>query len=41
MQIAHHFFENGMAFFTEMIQIGISMTVALGCCESHGSCVRA
>jgi len=30
MQIAHHFFENGMAFFTEMIQIGISMTVAAG-----------
>lgn len=30
MQVAHHFFENGMAFFTRMLQIGISMTVAGG-----------
>jgi hypothetical protein len=30
MQVAHHFFENGMAFFTDMIQIGISMAVAGG-----------
>lgn len=30
MQVAHHFFENGMAFFTRMLQIGISMSVAGG-----------
>lgn len=30
MQVAHHFFENGMAFFTRMLQIGISMVVAGG-----------
>ncbi|KAL7418822.1 hypothetical protein Q5752_006506 [Cryptotrichosporon argae] len=30
MQVAHHFFENGMAFFTNMLQIGISLMVANG-----------
>lgn len=30
MQVAHHFFENAMAFFTDLIQIGISMAVAGG-----------
>jgi hypothetical protein len=30
MQVAHQFFENGMAFFTRNLQVGISFTVASG-----------
>jgi hypothetical protein len=30
MQVAHHFFENGVAFFTRNLQIGISFTAASG-----------
>jgi hypothetical protein len=30
MQVAHHFFENAMAFFTENIQTSISLMVANG-----------
>lgn len=30
MQVANHFFENLMAYFTNLIQLGISMNVAGG-----------
>lgn len=30
MQVAHHFFENAMAFFTQMLQVNISYTVSNG-----------
>jgi hypothetical protein len=30
MQVANHFFENAMTFFTSMLQISISFTVANG-----------
>jgi hypothetical protein len=30
MQVANHFFENAMTFFTSMLQVSISLMVANG-----------
>jgi hypothetical protein len=34
MQVAHHFFENGVAFFTRNLQVNISFTASSGDSES-------
>ena len=39
MQVANHFFENGMAFFTRLLQVNISMAVASGNGGSFHRCL--
>jgi hypothetical protein len=40
MQVAHHFFENGVAFFTRNLQIGTSFTASSGDGECAPACVK-